>query len=262
MSDQTIKWKRLRLKPNTTDDADWRGTQVSPHTLTAVVGGAASNGVYSIRILGEVIMMDGGRIEVDVLASFDRQAAETNDQIAGELEDDFDASAVLRKAGIVADVAASTITITFPPGANLRLIGTAPGAGTITFPLGSLMPIMASAPVYAGSRHPLGNVMIQVSAMDDVAGTILLAPGTGAQTTFSLEMVELSVVEVKDPVTGLISLLTRVTGMQTPLAAQNLNREIPLSIRGAGFWTVRLHTFANAVAGTEAYEVTWREAAT
>lgn len=257
MSDQTIHWKRLRLKGNTSDDTDWRGTQVSPHRVTFAVGGSATAGTYSFRIQGQVVTLRGAQKSIDQTVSIVR-VAETNAQIAAALEVAGQANVELAKLGIVVDSSSTNVTVDFPPGAEVFFTTAAPGSGTLTASE-PLLPIMSSAPVFAGSQNDLGSVEVMVLAKDD-AGATLLAPGVSTQTTFSLEVIELAV--VKDVSTGGVPSYRQVVGGTTALASQELCRPITVPVRGAGFWTIRLHTFANAVSGTDSYEVIWREGGT
>lgn len=257
MSDQTILWNRLRVMPNSDglqDDPDWRGLQQSPHTLTAVVGGTASNGVYSITIAGSVVRPNGSVATVNETISMTR-TSETNAQIAAALDTDADANTVLTTAGITADDSSTTLTLTFPPGAFVTLTGSAPGTGTLTFPLGTSLPILGSAPHYGGSRYHLGGVIVIVNALD---GDTLLAPGTSTQTTFDMELVEVALVR-RETSSG-PRLETRIASTAT-LSGCELAAEYVFPVRGAGYFTVRLSNFADPVANTDGYEVVWRDGA-
>ena len=262
MTDQATYWRRLRLKVDpTAADTDWRGTQTTPNTLTAVVGGTASNGVYSITFTGKVYNhrgVQGRQYDINVTVSRTR-TSETSAQMAGLLEDDMDASAALLEAGITADVSSATITITFPPGAYITMTASAPGSATITFPLGALMPILASAPHFAraGNDSQTG-VEVIVSAM---AGATLLAPGTSTQTTFDLQGIELAIIETVDA-RGDRTYTQRVIGT-TVLTGCTLDTPYELPLRGAKYWTARIASIpSNPVATTDSYEIAWRDSAT
>lgn len=257
MSDQTIHWKRLRLKGNTTDDTNWRGTQVSPHRVTFSVGGTATAGAYSFRIQGQVVTLRGAQKAIDQTVTFTR-VGQTNAQIAAALETNGDANAELAKLGIVIGSSSTDVTVDFPPGAEVFFTLAAPAPGTL-MASEPLLPIVSSAPVFAGATNDVGSVEVMVLAKDD-AGATLLAPGTGTQTSFSLEVIEIAV--VKDVSTGGVVSYRQVIGGTTALASQELCRPITVPVRGAGYWTIRLHTFANAVSGTDSYEVIWREGGT
>lgn len=255
MSDQTIHWKRLRLKGNTTDpDTDWRGTQVSPHRVTVAVGGSASNGVYSVTITGHVVTLRGAQVRVQETISMTR-VAQTNAQIAAALETNADANVDLVGAGIAASSNSTDLFLDFPPGSFVTITTSAPGSGTLTASEPSL-PILASAPHFAGSRNDVGKVVVMVLAKDD-AGATLLAPGTGTQTTVDVQIVEVAV--VKDISSSGVASYRQVIGGSVVLADQNLCVPIELPVRGAGYFTVRLLNFADAVANTDSYEIIWRE---
>lgn len=262
MADAAGTWKRLRIKPDeTTDDTDWQGQQISPNTITAVVGGTTTAGVYSITVTGFIVKPTGGQIDINFTATFTR-AAENDNTIADELENDFDAGTAngnastptLASLGIVANVSSATITITAPPYAYLTFTASAPGSATITFPLGSSLPITASCPLYDRGALMNANAVVVMWNQLDVSGGTLL-PGTA---TLSLQAIELAEVESTDSrgdrtyryVVGALAVLTGTT--------PNTPYEIPL--RGAKYWTIRMLTDASLTANTTDIEVLYRDA--
>lgn len=268
MSDASTNWTRLRLKIGTGDDTDWRGTQVTPNTLTALVGGTTDDGVYSITLTGRVHTRRGGHLDVNATVEFDRQAAENDDTIASELNTALaaatitaDSSITLASVGITATVSSATITIVFSPDAYITATSTDPGTGTITWALGTTVPISASAPHYArgGVSSPTG-VVIQVSAMDDAGETLLDPEDGGADQTFTFEAVEICTVERFDA-NGIRQYHQRIASIETVTGAL-LNTEYVLQLRGAKHWSVRLLTFANNITNVDSYEIAWRDAAT
>lgn len=266
MTDATTNWKLLRLKPNTSDDADWRGLQTTPNQMTFLVGGTTTAGIYSINLSGVVLTNQGLQVKVDFTATITR-VAETDAQIAANLEADFDAgtanpgtSVLLSSLGIVASVDTATVTIVFPPGAYITATVTAPAPGTITTALGTVVPICASAPHYSrGGESSPDSVVVQVTAMDDAGATVLLPEDGGTDATFVLVGLEICVIETVNT-DGSRSYSYRYAETETITGAL-LNTEYALSVRGAKWWTVRLHTFANPVDNVDSYEVIWRDGA-
>lgn len=266
MTDAATYWQRLRLKLGTDDDADWRGTQVTPNTLTAVVGGTTSNGVYSISLVGTILKPHGATLDVNTTVSFDRQAAEDDGTIAAALNTALatatinpGSSVTLASQGISAAVNSATITLTFPPEAMITTSSVDPGTATITWPLGQIVPVVASAPHYTrGGESSLNAVVVQVSAMDDAGETLLDPEDGGSDQTFVIEAVELAFVERL--INGRRVLQQRIASIETITGAL-LNTEYVLQLRGARYWTVRLHTFANNITNVDSYEVAWRDAA-
>lgn len=268
MTDAASTWKRLRLKTDpTAADLDWAGTITTPNRLTALVGGTATAGVYSLQLVGKVFTRTG-QIDVDFTATITR-VGETSGQIATDLGGDFTLGTVttaspvlLSSLGITASVDTATVTILFPPNANITVTAVAPAPGTITMALGTVVPISASAPHYArGGESSMNGVVVMVNAMDDAAGTILLAPGTGTQTTFDLQGVEICEVETVDA-RGDRTYTTRY-GRTTTLTGCTLGNEYQIPLRGAKYWTVRVASIpADAVASTGSYEIVYRDAAT
>lgn len=265
MTDAATVWKRLRLKVDpTADDADWAGLQLTPNRLTAVVGGTTAAGVYSITVLGKVWKPGHNRmgpIDVNFTATFTRAGAETDAQIADELENDFDAGTVtvgssvtLASVGITADVSSATITIVFPPHCELTITTVAPGGATITLPEGAIMPITASAPHFKRSgEDSVTGILCCLFNMDD-AGATLLVPG-GTVTVEAVELIELETVNDR----GDRTYAYRVAGLgDTASVAFGVPFVVPL--RGAKFWTLRIHTDAALTANTDSIEVVYRDA--
>lgn len=269
MSDAATRWRRLRLKPNTSDDADWRGLQTTPNTLTAVVGGTTTAGVYSITFTGSVAHpKTSERLDVNFTASFTR-VAENDATIADELENDMDAGIVsaahpgvtLASLGITADVSSATITMTFPPSAIITATSSAPGSATIVWGLGTVVPITASNPNYARSGNDsINGSAIMVHAFDISDGTVPLAPGVGTQTTFSLQLIEICEVETVDS-RGDVTIAYRYGGGLV-LTGMTLDSPIELPTRTMKYWTVRMHTIANPVTDTSSYEIIHRVSVT
>lgn len=267
MTDAATTWKLLRLKVDpTADDLDWAGTITTPNRLTFLVGGTTTAGVYSLRLVGKVYMRTGAQHDVDFTATITR-AAETDAQIASNLSGDFLTGTVttaspvlLSDVGITASVDTATVTVLFPPGANITVTTTAPAPGAITSALGLVVPITASAPHYGrAGESSMNGVVVMVNAMDD-AGATLLAPGTGTQTTFDMQAVEICEVETVNS-RGDRTYSTRY-GRTTTLAGCTLGNEYQLPLRGAKYWTVRITNDADPVSNTDSYEVIYRDAAT
>lgn len=252
MSDQTLLWKRLRLKADTANDTDWRGSGVSPNRVTVTVGGTATSGAYSFRIHGFVTTRKGVHMPVDTTVSFTR-TSETNAQIVTGLGAAEDALEVpLSKFDIVATFSTTTFTLDFPPDAQLEVELTAPSPGTMT--ADKELPQLGSAPHFGGSRYYLGQVAVTVHAVDSSGDQ--LNPGTGTQTTFDLEVVEIQLVRRMTD-TG-VEVTEHYSRTSTQVDA-TLNTIYEFPLRGAGFFTVRLTNFADAVASTAGYEVLIRD---
>lgn len=263
MSEPFSLWKRLRLKNDpTVDDVSWATTNVTPNRAEVLIGGTATVGAYSIRLLGTV-RRQSGDISVDCTVSAVR-AAETSAQMAAVLEALLDAAVVksgsditLASLGIVASVSSATITIVFPPDAHITLSGSAVAPATVTFPLTNTVPICAPAPLAGnfGSADSNG-VVVVLNQMDD-AGETLLAPGS---STISLQVVELiELVRLRSD--GTKSISYRYAGMAT-LTGMSFGVPIELPVRGAKHWTVRLLTDASLDANCDSIEVIYRDSVT
>lgn len=266
MTDAAATWKRLRLKTDpTADDLDWVGTQTTPNRLTFLVGGTTTAGVYSLRLQGKVYR-NGQQFDVDFTATITR-AAETDAQIATDLAGDFTGATVnaaspvlLSSVGITASVDTATVTVLFPPGANITVTTTAPAPGTITAALGTIVPIVASAPHYArGGESSMNGVVVVVYPRDD-AGATLLAPGTGTQMTFDMQGVEICEVAALDS-DGNPSVSTRIARTVT-LTGCIVGNEYAIPMRGAKYWTVRITNDADPTTNVDSLEVIYRDAAT
>lgn len=267
MTDAAKTWKRLRIKTDaTTDDHDWVGNNVTPNRLTFVVGGTTTAGVYSIQLVGKVYnAKTSQQFDVDVTATITR-VAETDAQIAADLDTDFDAATInsaspvlLTDVGIVSGVSSATITLTFPPGANITVTTTAPGSATITSSLGLVVPITASAPHFARSgESSMNGVVVCVHPLTSAGA--LVAVGTGTQPTFDMQAIEICEVETTDS-RGDRTYLTRYA-RTTTLTGCIAGNEYQLPLRGAAHWTVRITNDADPVATTAQYEVIYRDAAT
>jgi hypothetical protein len=253
MSDQMTYWKVLRTKIGTTDDPDWQGTQVLPTSITALVGGTASNGDYVLTIEGALIRPNGTRIPVSEDITATRNAAETSAQMAAELEVAAEANATLERLGFDFTVSSATVTIIAPAGFVGTVSRTVPGTATITFPLGPDIAALASAPVFAGGRNELGAVVVSVMACDDEGDTPLLPNAY----TFDITLIEVAL--YRDP-SGVLRFRVQEGETQTDCL---LDTEYSLALRGAFYWTVRLLTnadVANVPAGTDSFRVLWRDA--
>lgn len=265
MSEPFSLWKRLRLKNDpTADDVSWATTNVTPNRAEVLIGGTATAGAYSIRLVGTV-RRQSGDISVDCTVSAVR-AAETSAQMAAVLEALLDAAVVksgsditLASLGIVASVSSATITIVFPPDAHITLSGSAVAPATVTFPLTNTVPICAPAPLALGGnrgRDDVNGVVVVLNQMDD-AGETLLAPGSG---TISLQVVELiELTRLRSDGTKAVSY--RYAGMAT-LTGMQFGVPIELPVKGAKHWTVRLLTDASLDASTDSIEVIYRDSVT
>lgn len=266
MTDAAITWQRLRLKIGTSDDTDWRGTQTTPNTLTALVGGTADDGDYSITLVGSVHLRHSGTLTVNTTVTFTRAAAETSAQVAAALELLLDAATItedspvtLAGLGITASVDTATITLRFPPNASIVTSSEAPGTGTITWAIGTIVPITASAPLYArGGTSAPNAVAIIITAMDDAGETVLVPEDGGSDQTMVIEAIEIC--QVQRVVDGVVRYENRIASIETITGAL-LNTEYILQLRGAAHWTTRLLTFANNITNVDSYEVAWRDAA-
>lgn len=267
MTDAARTWKRLRIKTDaTTDDHDWVGNNVTPNRLTFLVGGTTTAGAYSINLAGTVYnAKTGQQYTVDFTATFTR-AAETDAQIATDLQADFDAGTInasspvlLSAVGITSSRNSATLTVLFPPGANITATTTAPGSATITSSLGLVVPITASAPHFGrGGESSLNGVVVVVHPLTSAGA--LLALGTSTQPTFDMQAVEICEVETVDS-RGDRTYLTRYA-RTTTLTGCIAGNEYQLPLRGAAHWTVRILNDADPVSNTAQYEVIYRDAAT
>ncbi len=267
MTDSSTVWRKLRTKMDpTADDSDWRANLQTPNRITAVVGGTTTAGTYSITVTGKVWKPGHnnlGPMDVNFTASFTR-VAETDAQIADELENDFDAGTLtaasnvtLASVGIVADVSSATITITAPPQCQLTFTSSAPGSATIVWALGQTLPITASAPHYArAGEDSINGVLVVLNQMDD-AGTTLLAPGSGTISLQAIELVEYESVDSRGDRT-----YTYRTIALPVLTGITFGSPVELPMRGAKWWTVRLLTDSGLDANTDAIEVLWRPSVT
>jgi hypothetical protein len=258
--DSAATFKRLRVKTDpTADDRDWVSNVESPNRITAVVGGTTTAGTYSITVTG-FVSLPSGRVDVNFTASFVR-AAENDNTIADELENDFDAgransalasSPTLASLGIVADVSSATITITAPPNAYLTFTSSAPGTGTITWALGTVLPITAASPLFDRGGEVNANVIIAIVHQRNSSG-VSLAPGSGTVTMQAIEVAEIADVASDGSITYryVNCPLAAVTGV-----ALNLPQAIPL--RGAKYWTVRITSDANLSGSATDLEVVYR----
>lgn len=267
MTDQARTWKLLRVKTDaTTDDTDWVGGNTTPNRLTFLVGGTTTAGVYSIRLQGKVYnAKTSQQFDVDFTATFTR-AAENDASIATDLQADFDAGTLtaaspvlLSAVGIVSTRSSATLTVVFPPGANITVTTSAPAPGTITSALGLVVPITASAPHFArAGESSMNGVVVMVNGLN--SSNALVAVGTGTQPTVDLQAVEIAEVEVVDS-RGDRTYVTRY-GRTTTLTGCVLGNEYQLPMRGAAYWTVRITNDADLVATTSQLEVIYRDAAT
>jgi len=267
MTDQARTWKKLRVKTDaTTDDVDWVGTNVTPNRLTFLVGGTTTAGVYSINLFGKVRnAKTSQQFDVDFTATFTR-AAENDASIATDLQADFDAATatatspvLLSTLGIVSTRNSATLTIVFPPGADITATVVAPAPGTITAALGLVVPICASAPHFGrAGESSMNGVVVIVNQLN--ASNAIVAVGTGTQPTFDMQGVEICEVEVVDS-RGDRTYQTRY-GRTTTLTGCVAGNEYQLPLRGAANWTVRITNDADLVATTTQLEVIYRDAAT
>ena len=267
MTDASSTWKRLRLKTDpTVDDPDWRLTAVTPNTVTATVGGTTTAGVYSITVAGTIHKPGAmaSQLDVNFTATFTR-AAETDTQIADNLDDDFDAgvlrtgsTTLLSTVGITADNTAGVLTIRFPPYFYGTVTASAPAPGTIVFTPGSTLPVTASAPHYARAGLSSANgITVEWNCFDDIGGTVLLAPSGGTMTLQAIELAEVETVDSRGDRT-----YRYVTMGMDELASTTPGTPYEIPLRGAKYWTVRMLTDAALPAGTESVEVIWRDSAT
>lgn len=260
VTDASIHWHRLRLKPDpTADDFDWQGQNTSPNRLTAVVGGTADDGDYELYIVGTLLMPDGRQIGIDATISATRAAAETSAQMATALDTAFESATartdllrLLTDLGFSCSVSSETLAIVFPAGFSGTLSSSAPGTATITHPVGAAVPICASSPLYARAGASSPNAVVVMWVMRDDAGDTPLLPGNA---TITMTAVELAVVE-RDGV------YEEVVCATAAVAATTANTPYELPLRGAKYWTVRLTTDSNLTANTDSIEVLWRDAAT
>jgi hypothetical protein len=267
MTDAARTWKRLRIKTDATnDDTDWVGGNTTPNRLTFLVGGTDTAGVYSIRLVGKVRnAKTSQQFDVDFTATFTR-VAENAASIATDLQADFDAGTInaaspvlLSTLGIVSTRNSATLTVVFPPGAEITVTTSAPAPGTITSALGLVVPITASAPHFArGGESSMNGVVVVVNQLN--ASNAIVAVGTGTQPTFDMQGVEICEVETVDD-RGDRTYLTRYA-RTTTLTGCVAGNEYQLPLRGAAYWTVRITNDADLVATTTQFEVIYRDAAT
>lgn len=251
MSDQHVNWHLLRTKIGTADDVDWQGTQVSPQSLTALVAGTATAGVYSITLSGEFNLPNGSRIQIDQTLSATR-VAQTSAQMAAELQVLGAANEVFLRYGILVTVSTATLTFQVPPSFRGVLTRTVTAPATITFPLGDTFIPMPAAPIAAGASKDCGKVVVSVHAMN---GTAFLNPGTA----FTFTLVPVEVASYKDP----SGVLQRRVQVGEAIADCLLDTEYTVPLRGARAWSVRLLTNADVAdvpVGTDRFRVIWRDA--
>ncbi len=105
--------------------------------------------------------------------------------------------------------------------------------------------------------NSVNGVVCMVQLFDLVGGTVPLAPAG----TFSLQLIELAEVEAVDSRGD--RTYRYITGGSASLTGQTCATPIELPIRGAKYWTVRIHTDdGNFTANTSSLEVVYRDSAT
>lgn len=242
-------WKLMRRHSGTADDPDWAGLNVHPDLhATALVGGTASNGVYSIQVTGT----DADGAAVDFTASFTRAAAETSAQVADELNDDFQAALATTLARVFVSTSLSTATITFVivEGAELTFTVVDPGTATITMTYDGRVTrdVATSFPSQLG---PTTQLALKVFARN--SSGVLLAR---SNCTFNLQLVD--VFDRDHPTLGAGTGAAVGVSDTTAVTGAALNRPITVACNG-GRVTARLTTIANAPATTDNFEVWYRE---
>ncbi len=255
-------WRLLRRKiavatDSTVDDPDWQGLNDNPNQLTAVVGGTTSDGVYSITVTWFV-----GKKIFTATGSFERAAAETDAQIAAELETALDAATAtdpLTGASVALSdyltVSVDTATLTLTPVDKtipMWFSWVDPGTATILFAPDLQLPICAPAPFVAGDGKDQPNI-ITISTHCLNASNVVLDP---ASSDFDIEVVEIATVNVLGS-DGNWTTVERVVGSA-------VDTEVPvgcaydLPISGSNAWTVRLLNVDALPATTTQLEVIYR----
>lgn len=255
-------WKILRRKitvatDSTVDDPDWQGLNDNPNQITAVVGGTTSNGVYSITATWVT-----GKKVFSATGSFDRQAGETDADIADELNtalaaatatDPLTGATIALTSYLTSTVDSATLTLV-PVDKTIDIWITVvdPGTATITLAPDAKLPITAPAPYVAGDQKTQPNV-IRISTHCLNSSGAVVDP---ASSNFDLELVEVATVNVLGS-DGNWTTVERVVGSSVD-ADIPVGQAYDLPISGAHAWTLRLINVDALPATTTALEVIYR----
>ncbi len=255
MSTQSTIWKLLRIKLGTADDVDWRTLQVSPHSVTALLAGTATDGTYSITITGVYTNERGDRIELVETFSALRDAAETSAQMAAELVTAAGVHAALLRHGVIVTASSATLTIQLPPTFTGTLTRSVTAPATITFPLGDTLIAMPAAPIPMADGE-CGSVVVSVHAA--TASAVLLP-----NDTFTFTIIPVELAHYPDPLLPGLNTRIRRVHVGDAIADCLLDTEYVIPLRGAKHWTIRLLTNTDAAdvpATTDRFRVVWRDA--
>lgn len=246
MSDALKDWKLLRTKVDTADDPDYAALYLHPNSATYTVGGVTANGNYTITIAG-------------VANTFDRQAAETDAQIATELYDLIVADmasggSLYDYVESITDDGAGVLTITYKVTRERFVVSTsAPGGASITAAPADTFPIVAGLPYYRGALGQMSVIELAFVAVDATDGNVL--PDDNAMT-MTVQIIE----TVKRATTQARAALGVGITSTAALAAASIRNKVRVELNGAIHVGLRLSTLANTPTSFAELEVWYREA--
>jgi hypothetical protein len=246
------KWKRWRRKDDTADDPSWVSLFQDPNALTITVGGTTDDGVYSITVDPQ----DPRQPHLaSVTNEFDRQAAETDAQIATALEAliaaDIAAGGSLFDYFSDSSVAGEVITLVVKPTAPPFVITLVdPGTATLTIAPDDVFPITRQIVPHRGAEK-------RVTALD-----VCFVPVDSSNVPVDDDNAMTLTAQFVDQVTRAThwepTLVTtvRASAESTGLSIQSSLR---IPVHGSEAFGIRLSALTNTPTGYDALEVWYRE---